>query len=169
MRRNSVVARFVSSLVPSAIQYGAAHANLIKFNVSVLRDFITLGKTLDEGAIAHLLQAILAPSQNNTSRDAVLGSYILLASLSHKVQLPGPALKSIVGAMAASAHEVEPVQLVTALVSVCGPQEALLSFSRKASKSVLRLAGIAGELVKALQWEHGEKVVVPLLAGSVDQ
>ncbi|KAL1725845.1 hypothetical protein EV714DRAFT_255460 [Schizophyllum commune] len=169
MRKNSVVARFISSLVPSAIPYGAAHANLIKFNVSVLRDFITLGKTLDEGAIAHLLQAILAPLQSNTSRDAVLGSYILLASLSHKVQLPGPALKSVVGSMAASAHEVEPVQLVTALVSVCGPQEALSSFSRKASKSVLRLVGIEDELVKALQWEHGEKVVVPLLAGSVDQ
>ncbi|KAL1745319.1 armadillo-type protein [Schizophyllum fasciatum] len=169
MRKNSVVARFLSSLVPTAIQSGTAHQNLVKFNVSVLREFIAGGKTLDEGAIAHLLQSILAPLQYNSSRDAVLGSYILLASLSHKVQLPAPALKSVVASMASSAHHVEPIQLVTALVSVCGPQETLASFSRKTAKQVLALKGVEAELVKALQWEHGEKVVVPLLAGSVDQ
>ncbi|TRM63291.1 hypothetical protein BD626DRAFT_496170 [Schizophyllum amplum] len=166
MRKNSVVARFVSSLVPSAVQHGTVHPALLKFNVSVLRDFIALGKTLDEGSIAHLLQSTLAPLQNATSRDAVLGSYVLLASLSHKVQLPSPALKSVVGAMVSSAHHVEPIQLVTALVSVCGPQEALASFSRKAAKTLLGLDGVEAQLVKAMQWELGEKVVVPLLATS---
>jgi U3 small nucleolar RNA-associated protein 10 len=78
MLRNSDLARFVTSLLPSAIKGGYAHRALLAFNAASLHDFIVHSKVLDEGTVAYLLPALLEPLQqgsNPTPKDAIVSDY----------------------------------------------------------------------------------------------
>ena len=65
MLRNTDVARFVASLLPSAVKTNRLHRVLLMFNAACLHDFITKSKSLDEGTVAFLLPALLEPLESN--------------------------------------------------------------------------------------------------------
>lgn len=166
MLRNSDVARFVASLLPSAIKEGSVHRVQLAFNAATLHEFIKRSKSLDEGTLAYLIPALLEPLQQKTpapTKDAILGSYILLAALSQKYQIAAPALKVIVGGMARCAHQVSTKQFLGSLVAVCEPQSELECFSDKTIKALLRISGINDEISIISSWIGVEKVLTPLI------
>lgn len=63
MRQTIDVARFVSSILPTALQRNYVHRTLVAFYVGTILDFIGKSKTLDDGVLAFLLPAILTPLQ----------------------------------------------------------------------------------------------------------
>jgi U3 small nucleolar RNA-associated protein 10 len=75
MLRNTELARFVTSLFPTAIENGVSHTVLLAFNVATLHEFITRSKELDEGTMAYLLPALLVPLQQKSlapSQDSIV-------------------------------------------------------------------------------------------------
>ncbi len=74
MLRNTDVARFVTSLLPSALKENRVHRVLLAFNAATVHEFVSRSKTLDEGTMAYILPAILEPleRQHSTSKDAVV-------------------------------------------------------------------------------------------------
>ena len=76
MLRNSDVARFVTSLLPSAMKEGRCHRVLLAFNAACLHDFILRCKSFDEGTLAYLLPALLEPLQHlPVIKDAVVRTF----------------------------------------------------------------------------------------------
>ncbi|ESK96722.1 u3 small nucleolar RNA-associated protein 10 [Moniliophthora roreri MCA 2997] len=167
MTKNTVAARFIASLLPNAIKEERAHRTLIAFNAATLCDFITRSKSLDEGTLAYLLPALVDPLQIESPKEAILGSYILIATLSHKCSLTPAALKAFLVAMISRAHQVSVTQLVNALISVCEPQEILDELPSSTVKTFLRVKNINQEIREALGWEGSEKLIIPLLSGLV--
>lgn len=169
---NADVARFVASLLPEAIKNGYVHQTLLAFNAATLHDFIFRAKSLDEGTVAFLLPGLLEPLQNRShgaSKDAILGSYILLASLSHKIELSPSALKVIVASMAKSARHVQARQFVSAVVSVCAPQAEMEEFSDSGVRTIVKLHDISKELCAVAQYAGVEQFLGPLLPGLLQQ
>ncbi|KAJ7456907.1 hypothetical protein FB451DRAFT_1275210 [Mycena latifolia] len=120
----------------------------------------------DEGTLAHLLPALLEPLQSRSdavTKDAILGSYILLSALAQVCQFTSLALKTIINTMANCARRVSTKQFVNAVVSVCEAQEQLDTFTDGTGKGVLRLLNIKEELRTAEKWSGIEKFVSPLL------
>jgi U3 small nucleolar RNA-associated protein 10 len=85
MLKDSDLARFVTSLLPTAMKKGLVHRTIIAFNAATLHDFIKRSKSIDEGTLAHILPALLEPlhqPKKNTIKDAVVRClpYALLCS-----------------------------------------------------------------------------------------
>ncbi|RDB23790.1 U3 small nucleolar RNA-associated protein 10 [Hypsizygus marmoreus] len=168
MLRSTDVARFVTSLLPSALKAGRCHRVLLAFNAASLHDFISRTQVLDEGTIAYLLPALLEPlRQVSPIKDAVLGTYILLTSLSQKCQIAPAALNIILGAMANCTNQISAKQFTNAALCVCEPQVELESFSDGTLKSILQIQNIEQELRSASSWVGSEKLLGPLLPGLV--
>ncbi|KAF8966928.1 armadillo-type protein [Flammula alnicola] len=168
MLKNTDVARFVASLLPYALKKGLSHRVLIAFNAATLHDFIKRSKSLNEGTVAYLLPALLEPLQQKRkklSKDAVIGSYILLASLSQKCELSSSALKVVVGSMAPCAHVVRGDQFISSLIAICEPQPELEGFTDGTLKTMLRIPHIKDELSSGASWVGSEKVLSPLVKG----
>lgn len=75
MLRNADLARFVTSLLPTAINNGVSHRVLLAFNAATLHEFIARSKKLDEGTMAYLLPALLVPLQQKSlapSQDSIV-------------------------------------------------------------------------------------------------
>ena len=75
MLRNTDLARFVTSLLPSAVNNRVSHRVLLIFNTATLHEFITRSKELDEGTMAYLLPSLLAPLQQKSptpSQDSIV-------------------------------------------------------------------------------------------------
>lgn len=75
MLKNQDVARFVVSLLPTAIKKGLTHHVLLTFNAATVHDFIKRRKIINEGTVAYLLPALLEPLQQKPkklSKDAVV-------------------------------------------------------------------------------------------------
>lgn len=84
MLKTPDVLRFVTSLLPTALEAGAAHRVVVSFNAAVLLDFIGRSTQngvngLDAGALAMLVPAFTAPlkldaEQRQTAihRDAIV-------------------------------------------------------------------------------------------------
>ena len=149
MLRNVVVARFVASALPKVIKEKTAHHTLIAFHTSVLFEYISRAKALDDAALVILLPAMLEPLQESAIRADVftkdvtvsmslypypslimcyvyqLSSYVLLSALSQKCVLQNPAVKVILDAMASCSSRVAPQQFVNAALSVLSPQDQL--------------------------------------------
>ncbi|TFK71529.1 hypothetical protein BDN72DRAFT_432062 [Pluteus cervinus] len=163
------------------------HHTLIAFNVATILEFVERSRKLDEGTVAFLLPAILEGTQSgkegegevgvgkkkhvdvesHVSKDAILGSYVLLAALSQKCDFAPKALEVVVASMTACAKWVKTEQFLNALVVVCQPQEQLQRFSPGVVKNVVKLTEIETKLADALRWAGVEKVVCPLLGGLV--
>lgn len=162
MLRNVVVARFVASALPKAIKEKTAHHALITFHTSVLFEYISRSKTLDDATLAFLLPAMLEPLQESahdsdvTTKDVVvsaslrplrlvmliftqLSSYVLLSALSQKCLMQGSAVKVILDSMASCSSRVAPQQFVNAALSVLSPQEQLDVIPKSFIKAVLGL------------------------------
>ncbi|TFK24886.1 hypothetical protein FA15DRAFT_669091 [Coprinopsis marcescibilis] len=166
MLRNGDVARFVAALLPDAVKEGRVHRTLLAFNAATIHEFIKRSKSLDEGTVAFLLPSLLEPLQlksEHPSKDTILGSYILLATLSQKCDLASPALKVILSTMAATAHSVPTKNFVSAAVAVCQPQTELEKLSDSTATQILRLKGINEEVTAACKWHGSEKLLLPLI------
>ena len=76
MLKNTDVARFVTSLLPSALASGHVHRTLLVFNAATLHDYIVHSKTLDEGTVAFLLPAFLEslqkPAPGDVRKDSIV-------------------------------------------------------------------------------------------------
>lgn len=120
MLKNSDLARYITNLLPLALKSGHTHRTLLAFNAATLHDYLAHAKELDDGTVAHLLPALLQPLQkrSDASKDAILGSYILLAALSHKCRFSSEAVTTIMVAMINSAKRVSTRQFINAIVSV---------------------------------------------------
>ncbi|KAG6836982.1 hypothetical protein H0H93_016935 [Arthromyces matolae] len=170
MLRNSDVARFATSLLPSALKEKRSHRVLLAFNAASLHDFISRSKSIDEGTIAFLLPALLEPLQSKPpTRDAILGSYVLLAALSQKCRIVPAALTVILNAMSKCAEFVLLQQYINAILSVCEAQEELENFSETMVSSILRLENIEKELRNASVWIGVEKILNPLIPALVSR
>ncbi|KDR78387.1 hypothetical protein GALMADRAFT_245550 [Galerina marginata CBS 339.88] len=166
MLKNSDLARFVTSLLPTGVRKGLGHRVLLAFNAATLHDFIKRSKSLSEGTIAFILPALLEPLQQKPkklSKEAVLGSYILLASLSQKCELGQPALKAILGVAASCAHIVRGDQFISSVIGICGPQVELEKFTDGTIKDILRIPNLGNELALGSPWAGSEKVLSPLV------
>ncbi|KAJ3564821.1 hypothetical protein NP233_g8044 [Leucocoprinus birnbaumii] len=187
MLRNSDVARFVTSLLPTAMKEGRSHRVLLAFNAATLHEFISRSKILDEGTMAYLLPALLEPlaKRYDALRDAtvrrfslwfsiqklnlfpMLGSFILLSALSHKCELSASALKVIVGSMTSCAPVVDTKQFISAVIAVCEPQSELEVLPSSAVKAILKLPNIQEALRPTVNWAGSEKLLRPLVSGLI--
>ncbi|THU93396.1 hypothetical protein K435DRAFT_779869 [Dendrothele bispora CBS 962.96] len=181
MIQNTDVARFIATLLPRAIKHqngkrtgvSVAHSTLVAFNAATLHDFICRSKTIEdgeEGISAFVLAALVEEplmNRKNASRESILGSYALLAALSHKCSLTPVALKTIVVAMSNCARQVGATQFVNAVVSVCEPQDQMEDLPDSTVKTILRIANINNEIPEALVWEGIEKFLAAMLPGLI--
>jgi U3 small nucleolar RNA-associated protein 10 len=168
MLKNDDVSRFVTSLLPNTTKKGLNHRVLVAFNAATLHDFIKRSKSINEGTISYLLPALLEPlkpKSKNLSQDPVLGSFILLATLSQKCQLSSDALKLIVGSMASCAHVVRGDQFISSLVAVCQPQLEIEDFTLATFKYIVALSDIQTSLASGSGYNGSEKVLTPLVKG----
>ncbi|KAF8901036.1 armadillo-type protein [Gymnopilus junonius] len=168
MLKNTDLTRFVTSLLPVAIKKGLGHRVLLAFNAATLHEFIKRSKSLDEGTMAFLLPALLKPLQQKPKKlvkDAVLGSYILLASLSQKCDFAPAALRAIVAAMASSAHVARADQFMKSLIAVCEAQDELDEFTDGTLKALLRMPTLKDELASGSAWLGSERVLSPIVKG----
>lgn len=142
MFRNSDVSRFIANLLPAAIKGGYTHRSLLAFNAATLHDYMLHSKVLDDGTLAYLLPALLEPLQHPSefpTKDTILGSYILLSTLSHKCSFTTAAQKAIVTAMSSCANLVSSKQFVSAVVSVCEGQDGMDDLPDGVVKTILSL------------------------------
>src|ERR1700742_4044712 len=79
MLRNVVVARFVASALPKAIKERTAHRTLIAFHTSVLLEYISRAKALDDASLAFLLPAMLEPLHEGAVRADVLTKDVVVS------------------------------------------------------------------------------------------
>ncbi|KAG6909155.1 hypothetical protein DXG01_001782 [Tephrocybe rancida] len=166
MLRNTDVSRFVTSLLPAALKDKRSHRVLLAFNAACLHDFISRSQAIDAETIAYLLPALLGPLQSKVPiKNAILGSYVLLAALSQKCRIAPAALSIIVNTMTTCAEHVLPQQYMNAILSLCEPQDELESFSEATLKAVLRIPSIEKELRAACNWIGVEKILNPLVRG----
>lgn len=92
MGQNVDVARFVSSLLPAALEHNYVHRTLVAFYVGSMLDFVGKSKKLDGSVLAFLLPAILVPLQaegKSNKELTVSGRHILQ---SPRIVDPVPAL-----------------------------------------------------------------------------
>lgn len=109
------------------------------FNAATMHDYIASSPALDEGILAFLPSALLAPFQTSHSdATATRGSYVLLFTLSRKVSLSSAAVAAIVGAMAASAAPKGKwdtkdnrfsKQFIKVAIAACSPHRRLRLFA----------------------------------------
>ncbi|KAG7447396.1 uncharacterized protein BT62DRAFT_967377 [Guyanagaster necrorhizus] len=168
MLKNSDVSRFIVNLLPAAIKGGYSHRSLLAFNAASLHDYMMHSKTLDDGTLAYLLPAFLKPLQNHSelpAKDAILGSYILLSTLSHRCSFTAAAQKAIVVAMSSCAERVSSRQFISAVVSVCEGQDGMEDIPDSTVETILCLPNIVIEVGEALGWVGTEKFLGPLLSG----
>ncbi|KAM6493306.1 hypothetical protein JOM56_011440 [Amanita muscaria] len=168
MIKNTDVARFISSLLPSSLKHNHVHRTLVAFNAACLDDFINRSKSLDEGTVAYLLPAILQPLQtvdHEFAQESILGSYLLLARFSQKVRISSAAIKVIINAITDAAEHVSARQFLTAAIAILSPQEEQERFSRKASKRILEIPFIIKAARGAAPLVGFEKLMVPLFTG----
>ena len=81
MLRNVVVARFVASALPKVIEK-TAHHTLIAFHTSVLFEYISRAKALDDAALVVLLLAMLEPLQESAIRADVFTEDVTVSNYS---------------------------------------------------------------------------------------
>lgn len=176
MKRNSEVARKITQLLPDALKGGdLVYRTLVAFNAATLHDFISTTKTFDEGTLAYLIPALLEPLQNATEKEAILGSYILLSTLSHKANSLSPtAVKSLLVSIIGCAEAVQVTQTVNALVSVCEGQAGIGmgaqdedGLPNASVKLFLKIPGIVDEMKHVLDsgYQGAENLVMRMLGG----
>ncbi|KZP04633.1 hypothetical protein FIBSPDRAFT_843744, partial [Athelia psychrophila] len=167
------LARFVATLLPRAHEGGYAHRTLLAFNIGVMHAYIVRAKPvdLDEGVVGLVLGALVdaLKAAGPADPNVVLGSYVLLSTLSQKTALAPAALKAVIGAMTSVAPRVAAGQFLRAAVAVCEPQTQVDAWSENVTKNLLKLADVGKEISAAVEWVGSEKFFVPLLNGLVSR
>jgi U3 small nucleolar RNA-associated protein 10 len=79
--RNVVVARFVASALSKSIKERTTHHALIAFHTSILFEYISRAKLLDDAALVFLLPAMLEPLQESAVRVDALTKDVVVSAL----------------------------------------------------------------------------------------
>jgi len=156
MLKNLDLMRFSASLLPEAIKGGYSHRTLINFHTATLVEYISRAESLDSGSAVVFLSNFLEPleSEGSVSKDAIvrkfvpptghiadeeqLSSFILLSLLAQTSRLTSNATQNILKAIAGSLrHGIEPTQVMTAMLSICAPQEKLSKMPRSLVKTLI--------------------------------
>jgi U3 small nucleolar RNA-associated protein 10 len=86
MLKSADLARTVVSLLPNVLRRSTPHRTLVAFTTGTVLEYITRAKALDEGALAMLVSALVAPLERDVLRraeeDAKLGMAIKEAVVS---------------------------------------------------------------------------------------
>ncbi|EIN05935.1 hypothetical protein PUNSTDRAFT_137420 [Punctularia strigosozonata HHB-11173 SS5] len=172
MLKSPELTRSAVSLLPAALRAQHVHRTLVAFTAGTLLEYISRSEGLSEGVLAMLIPAFLAPLEKDVLsrgeeggrpamliREAILGSYVLLAALSQRSTLTPAALKTALERMAAAATSghVEASQFINAAVAVCAPQEELETLKLPLS------AEISDAAIKALAYHGSDKLLGPVL------
>ena len=80
MLRNVVIARFVASALPKAVKEKTTHHALIAFHTSVLLEYVSRAKALDDVSLVFLLPAMLEPLQENIVRPDTLTKDVVVSA-----------------------------------------------------------------------------------------
>ncbi|KIJ60905.1 hypothetical protein HYDPIDRAFT_42974 [Hydnomerulius pinastri MD-312] len=173
MVSNTEVARFAAELLPTAVKCSQSHRTLLAFNAATMHDYISSAPTLDDGMLAFILPALLGPLQaGQKDTNVTLGSYVLLCTLSHKVNLTPPALSAIIGTMATQVRGgqnnsgkgvISTTYFVKAAVAICSVQDQVQEFSTSTGQSCSKMTGFAEEINKTMGIADSEKFLLPLL------
>ncbi|TFK83295.1 hypothetical protein K466DRAFT_498737 [Polyporus arcularius HHB13444] len=171
------VARLATRILPTVLKDHSAglHRALIAFHTGVLLEYVTKCKALDENAMVLLLPAAMEPLETASAEDSpgkpallhelILGSYLVLAAISHKAILTPKAVKSMLAAVVDCASRVSPKQLVRTLVSVCATQDPLDKLPGSVIKGLLGIPDVDDELTGAMAWMGAERFMSPLVNG----
>ncbi|KIY65181.1 hypothetical protein CYLTODRAFT_357230 [Cylindrobasidium torrendii FP15055 ss-10] len=170
MGKNIELVRFVSELLPTALKAGLSYRTLVAFHAGALHDYFASVKTLSEGVAAIVLPSLVEPlhKQKEVSTDTILASYILLATLSHKVELTPAAMKAILKTMTLAADRVSAKHYLGSLVSVCEPQDELQHLSSEEVERIVSVPGFVDELPSVLGLVGIEKVLEPMVNALVE-
>lgn len=148
--------RFAASLLPAALKGGYSHRTLIHFHTATLVEYVSRAESLDSGSAVVFLSTFLEPLglEGSVPKDAIvsdhallvdpsaekgqLSSFILLSILAQTSRLTSSATQRIIKAIAGSIrHGIEPTQVMTAILSICAPQERLSKIPRSLVKTLI--------------------------------
>ncbi|KDQ16943.1 hypothetical protein BOTBODRAFT_144298 [Botryobasidium botryosum FD-172 SS1] len=170
MVKDNDLTRFVSSLLQTSISSYCVHRALVGFHSGVFLEYIAQVKTVDEGVVAFLLPAFLQPLQN-TNRDCVLSSLLLLVALCQKCKFAPAALEVILTAVLQARGGATTVQVLQSAVAICATQDDVDTLPRKVVGCIGNLADLEATFIKSFQWRGSEKfirLVIPALIQKLD-
>ncbi|KIJ18295.1 hypothetical protein PAXINDRAFT_97715, partial [Paxillus involutus ATCC 200175] len=159
-------ARFASGLLPIAVKCSQSHRTLLAFHAATMHDYISSAPTLDDGILAFILPALLTPLQAaQKDTNVALGSFVLLCTLSHKVNLTPAALSAIITSITQGSNKnsIPTAHFVRVAVAICSPQDEIREFPVGTSHSCSKMSGFANEIDKVMGIVGAEKFILPLL------
>ncbi|KAG8215319.1 hypothetical protein J3R82DRAFT_8910 [Butyriboletus roseoflavus] len=166
------VARFIANLLPNAVKCSHLHRTLLAFHAATMHDYISTAPALDDGILAFIVPSLLTPLQSS-QKDAnvALGSFVLLCTLSQRVNLKPLALAAIISAMTAQVRgargsgkgSVSTAQFVKTAVVICSSQENVREFPLSASQLCTKMSGFADEISKLMAIVGVQHFILPLL------
>jgi U3 small nucleolar RNA-associated protein 10 len=101
MVQDTDLARFVSSLLPSAHQGSYSHRALLAFNIGVMHEYIVRCKILDESIVGFVVSALVEALKGGSDGNVVVRNVPSLFSISSCYHLCSPLFCSL-GAMFSS-------------------------------------------------------------------
>ncbi|KAG6369730.1 hypothetical protein JVT61DRAFT_13599 [Boletus reticuloceps] len=172
MVSDTEVARFVANLLPVAVKCSHSHRTLLAFHVATMHDYISSSPSLDDGVLAFTLPSLLTPL-HSSQKDAniALGSFVLLSTLSQRVNLKPAAVSAIIvamttqvrGARGSGKGSVSTAHFVKTAVAICSSQQDIQTFPLSASQLCTKMSGFSDELSKAIAVVGAQQFILPLL------
>ncbi|KAF9221723.1 hypothetical protein BS17DRAFT_710411 [Gyrodon lividus] len=172
MVSNTEFARFAAGLLPTAIKCSQSHRTLLAFHAATMHDYISNAPTLDDGILAFILPALLTPLQAaQKDTNVTLGSFVLLCTLSHRVNLKPAAVSAVIatiatqvrGSQGSTKSSVSTAHFVRVAVAICSPQDKIQEFPVSTSQSCSKMPGFANEINNAMGIVNADKFILPLL------
>jgi hypothetical protein len=80
MVQDTDLSRFVSSLLPSALQGGYSHRALLAFNIGAMHEYIVRCKILDEGIVGFVVSALVEALKGGSDGNVVVRVLKFIAS-----------------------------------------------------------------------------------------
>ncbi|KAF8125619.1 hypothetical protein EV363DRAFT_1225659 [Boletus edulis] len=172
MVSDTEVARFVANLLPVAVKCSHPHRTLLAFHVATMHDYISSSPSLDDGVLAFTLPSLLTPL-HSSQKDAniALGSFVLLSTLSQRVNLKPAAVSTIIiamttqvrGARGSGKGSVPTAHFVKTAVAICASQQDIQTFPLSASQLCTKMSGFSDELSKVITVVGAQHFILPLL------
>ncbi|KAF8440039.1 hypothetical protein L210DRAFT_3760928 [Boletus edulis BED1] len=172
MVSDTEVARFVANLLPVAVKCSHPHRTLLAFHVATMHDYISSSPSLDDGVLAFTLPSLLTPL-HSSQKDAniALGSFVLLSTLSQRVNLKPAAVSAIIiamttqvrGARGSGKGSVPTAHFVKTAVAICASQQDIQTFPLSASQLCTKMSGFSDELSKVITVVGAQHFILPLL------
>ncbi|KAF8335871.1 uncharacterized protein EI90DRAFT_3152860 [Cantharellus anzutake] len=159
------LARFVASLLTTALDEGQAHRSLVAFSTGTLAEYIARLPKIDEGIVAILFPSIVRMvegTEGPLQRDVVLAGAILISALSHRCQLTVPALVNVCTLLLKRQNIIGGTRVLQTIIAVLGPQEEMrTSDFQRIAKRLIVLPNISSLLQSSTAWTNSEKLLNP--------